>query len=388
LILRLLPILGITFVDILGFSILIPLMPFYVKRFGAPDVVVGALFASFAFCQFVAGPIWGNVSDRVGRKIVLIVSQIGATVGWTMLAFAPTIPFVFLARIIEGFSGGNISVTQAYVSDLVEPAQRARAFAYIGAAFSMGIVFGPMAGGVLVERYGFAVPFLFAAGLQAITLLLTITILPESRRAAPDEKPAALGDVGRALGDRRVGPVLWQKLAFALGLYGWFAVFTLVLQRQFGLNAAQASFFYVAFGFANLVVQLGVVGRLTDKLGDRRASLLGFASLLVAFALVPLSHNIVPMVLMVIFFSLGLSVVNSTIPSILSALAPDNLRGTVLGVSSALDSISGVVMPVITTFTLQAAGVPPTVAIPFGLVAVALAMGARQLARGAAASTM
>ena len=134
----LLPILGITFIDILGFSILIPILPYYVQHFGASYVVVGLLFSTFAFCQFVAGPIWGNVSDRIGRKTVLVVSQVGASIGWAMLAFAPTLGWVFAARVIEGFSGGNISVTQAYVADRVEPHERSRAFAYIGAAFSAG----------------------------------------------------------------------------------------------------------------------------------------------------------------------------------------------------------------------------------------------------------
>src|ERR1700722_20677808 len=134
----LLPILGITFIDILGFSILIPIMPFYVQHFGASDTVVGLLFATFAACQFVAGPIWGNISDRIGRKAVLIISQVGATIGWTMLAFAPTIGWVFAARVVEGVSGGNISVTQAYVADRVEPEERTRAFGYVGAAFRAG----------------------------------------------------------------------------------------------------------------------------------------------------------------------------------------------------------------------------------------------------------
>ena len=175
----LLPILGITFIDILGFSILIPILPYYVQHFGAPYVAVGLLFASFSLCQFVAGPIWGNLSDRIGRKSVLIVSQIGATIGWTLLAFAPTLAWVFVARIIEGFSGGNISVTQAYVADRVDPQQRSRAFAYVGAAFSAGLVLGPLAGGGLLSAYGYRMPFLLAAGLQVLTLLVTIFFLPE-----------------------------------------------------------------------------------------------------------------------------------------------------------------------------------------------------------------
>jgi DHA1 family tetracycline resistance protein-like MFS transporter len=374
-IVRLLPILGITFIDILGFSILIPLMPFFVKKFGAPDVVVGGVFASFAFCQFIAGPLWGNVSDRVGRKLVLIISQIGATIGWTMLAFAPNIGIVFLARIIEGFSGGNISVTQAYVADLVEPQQRARAFAYIGAAFSAGLIFGPLSGGLLVKQYGFSVPFLLAAGLQVVTLILTILVLPESRKTEADEAQPSLADVRRSLLAPRVAPILWQKLVFAFGMYGWFAVFALVLGRQLGFDESRISFFFCGFGLASVIMQLGVVGRSTDAFGDRRASLFGFTSLLLAFALVPFAHSVGLAAVMVAFFSFGMASVNATIPSLLSALAPENLRGTVLGTASSLDSVAGVIMPVITTYTLQAAGVTPTVAIPFGFVAVALAIG-------------
>ena len=382
-IVKLLPILGITFIDILGFSILIPLMPYFVKHFGAPDIVVGGLFATFALCQFVGGPVWGNVSDRIGRKAVLIVSQIGATIGWTMLAFAPNIGIVFLARIIEGFSGGNISVTQAYVSDLVEPAKRGRAFAYIGAAFSSGLVFGPLAGGYLVAKYGFAMPFLLAAGLQLITLIVTILVLPESRQKNADEKPASLADIKVSLLDRRIAPIMWQKLVFSLGLYGWFSVFTLVLQIQFGFDAAAASYFFTVFGITSVICQVGVVGRTTDALGDRVASNIGFAVLLAGFAIVPFAHTIPLAIVMVAFFSLGMSLVNATIPALLSAHAPDNMRGTVLGTASSLDSVSGMIMPVICTYVLQSAGVAPTIAITFGLTTAALIMGLAALKRPA-----
>ncbi|MGA2394979.1 MAG: MFS transporter [Candidatus Lustribacter sp.] len=374
-IVKLLPILGITFIDILGFSILIPLMPYFVKHFGAPDIVVGALFAAFAFCQFIGGPVWGNVSDRIGRKAVLIVSQIGATIGWTMLAFAPNIGIVFVARIIEGFSGGNISVTQAYVSDLVEPEKRGRAFAYIGAAFSSGLVFGPLAGGYLVAKYGFAMPFLLAAALQVVTLIVTVFVLPESRQKGSDEKPASWGDIKTSLLDRRIAPIMWQKLVFSLGLYAWFSVFTLVLRAQFGFDAAAASYFFTVFGLTSVIFQVGVVGRTTEALGDRVASNIGFVLLLAGFAIVPFAHTIPLAIVMVACFSFGLSLVNATIPALLSANAPDNMRGTVLGTASSLDSVSGMLMPLIATYVLQSAGVTPTVAITFGLTTVALIMG-------------
>jgi DHA1 family tetracycline resistance protein-like MFS transporter len=350
-------------------------MPFFVKRFGASDVVVGALFATFALCQFVAGPVWGNVSDRIGRKAVLVVSQIGATIGWAMLAFAPNIAIVFLARIIEGFSGGNLSVTQAYVADLVAPEKRAQAFAYIGASFSAGLVFGPLAGGYLVERYGFSVPFLLAAGLQFITLIVTLAVLPESRSRVPVEEIATLGDIRRALSAPRVSPVLWQKFVYSLGLYGWFAVFALVLQRQLGFDQSSTSYFFCVFGVTSVIMQLAVVGGITGRVGDRRASLLGFASLVAAFALVPFMHGLWIAMLLVAFFSFGLSMANATIPAMLTALAPENMRGTVLGAASSLESVAGIVMPIATTYTLQAAGVNLTAAIPLAFVAAALVMG-------------
>jgi len=371
---KLLPILGITFVDILGFSILIPLMPYFVKHFGAPNVVVGLLFAVFALCQFVGAPFWGHVSDRIGRKAVLIVSQIGATIGWTMLAFAPSIGVVFLARIIEGFSGGNISVTQAYVSDLVEPEKRGRAFSYVGAAFSAGLVFGPLAGGYLVAKYGYCIPFLLAAALQLLTLLVTIAILPESKSVS-EEKPATLLDIKTSLADPNIAPVMWQKLVFSLGLYGWFSVFPLVLQQQFGFDVSKSSYFFCVFGVVSIIFQLGVVGRMSDAFGDRVSSNIGFCSLLIAFGIIPFIHTQALALLMVIFFTFGLSSVNATIPSLLSANAPENIQGTILGTASALESASGIFMPIISTWTLQAAGVPSTTAITFGLTLTALGMG-------------
>lgn len=374
-IVRLLPILGITFIDILGFSILIPLLPLFVKHFGAPDVAVGGLFAAFAVCQFIGGPFWGNVSDRVGRKTVLIVSQIGSTIGWTMLAFAPSISIVVLARIIEGFSGGNLSITQAYVSDLVEPEKRGRAFSYIGASFSAGLIFGPLFGGTLVGRFGFAVPFLLAAALQVVTLVLTIFILPESRKVEADERPAGFADVVQSLTNVRVAPVMWQKFVFSLGLYGWFSAFTLIMQRQFGFTASTMSYAFALFGVVSVISQLGIVGRVTDAIADRRASNLGFALMLVAFAFAPFSRGIGGAAAMLLFFALGLSLCNATIPSLLSKLAPENLRGTVLGAGSSLESLSGIVMPVLSTYTLQTSGVLATASISFGFVALALAMG-------------
>jgi len=383
----LLPILGITFIDILGFSILLPILPYYVKHFGASTVAVGALFSTFALCQFVAGPVWGHVSDRIGRKKVLIVSQIGATIGWAALAFAPSLPWVFAARIVEGLSGGNISVTQAYVADRVEPEQRSRAFAYVGAAFSAGIVLGPVAGGLLLARLGYAAPFLLAAGLQVLTLLATIFFLPENvAQHGETEAAATLGDIARFLKDARVSPVLVQKFAYALGLYAWFSVSALVLGAVAGFGPTQTSFFFAGFGLMSIAFQLAVVGRLVDRIGVRAASNTGFAAAVVFFLLVPFLHVPAALFASQALFAFALAVTNATLATLLTDASPQQVRGTILGVGSSLDSASGIIMPTISTAVLAAFGPPWTGGISAFFCFIALALGVAKQRHNAVAS--
>lgn len=374
---RLAPILGVTFIDILGFSILIPLMPYFVKHFGVSDVVVGLLFTTFAATQFIGGPIWGNVSDRIGRKAVLIISQVGATIGWAMLGFAPSIGWVFVARTIEGLSGGNISVTQAYVADLVEPAKRGRAFSYIGATFSAGLIFGPAFGGFLVDRYGFSAPFLAAAALQLITLLATIFFLPESRSKTEEQKPASLSEIWQSMRDPRLAPVLWQKLVYSLGLYGWFSVFALMIAAQLHFGPGDTSRMFSVFGVVSVILQIFVVGRLTDSFGSRFCSNIGFASLVLCFAFAAFMHDLYGAALLVVSFSFGMALVNATIPALLTAAAPENQRGTILGSASSLESFSGIVMPPLSTAALGAYGPPAPAAMSAFFTVIALAFGLR-----------
>ncbi|MDQ6766607.1 MAG: MFS transporter [Candidatus Eremiobacteraeota bacterium] len=380
---RILPILGVTFIDILGFSILLPILPYFVKSFGSSDVVVGLLFAVFAGCQFLAGPLWGNISDRIGRKKVLIVSQIGATIGWFMLAFAHTIGMVFLARVVEGVSGGNLSVTQAYVADLVEPKERGRAFSYVGAAFSAGIVFGPVLGGVLFDHFGFSAPFLAAATLQFVTLIVTIVMLPESRNPAGSQV-ATFAHIRASLADPRVAPILMQMWAFSLALYAWFGVFALLMQAALGFTASKTSFFFASFGLLSVIFQLGPGPRIIDSIGDRRSSTLGIAFALCGFLLVPFIHTVATMLPTFLLFATGMAIARPALSSILTAGAPDNQRGTILGVSSALDNLSGVTMPPLSTGLLGRYGPHWAGAVSslFAFIALLLGLAADRQAAG------
>ncbi len=371
----LIPILGITFIDIMGFSILIPVLPYFAQHLHASPLTIGILFSTFAACQLLAGPLWGNVSDRIGRKAVLVISQIGATLGWTLLAFSHTIVLVFLARIIEGLSGGNISVTQAYVSDLVEPAKRSRAFGYIGGAFSAGFVFGPLIGYVLLRFGGYSAPFLGAAALQLLTLIVTIIMLPESRSKDPLEKVATFADITRSLADPNVAPVLWQKLAYSLGLYAWFAVLSLYLNAQFGFDLSRTMLFFSGWGVLSVILQLSIVGPMADRFGDRGMSNIGIASCVASFALVPFAHGWITLCAVFVLFGFGMALSNPGITSLISNSAPSNARGTILGVASSLDNLSGVATPPLSTAMLQRFGSPYAGLVSFAFTFVALVLG-------------
>lgn len=382
---RLIPILGITFVDIIGFSILIPMMPYFVVHFGASPFLVGVIIATFQICQLLSAPVWGNVSDRIGRKAVLVTSQVGATIGWAMLAFAPTLPWVFAARIIEGVSGGNIGITQAYVADLVAPKERARAFSYIGATFGAGMIFGPVIGGVLFARYGFKAPFLAAAGFELLTLALTLLFVPESRAKEERREHVGLRESLASFRKPAVARILVQRLALSLGLYGWYAVIALYLQRQLEFTLVRTDFYFAAFAVVSVFMNAGMVGTVSRRTGDRRMSSLGLASLFVGFVLSAFVHSIAELVGVLLIFSFGSALAQNGITALISNAVREREQGTVLSTASSLDSLSGIIAPLVSTALLGSAGsaFAGAASAVFALVALVMGIGARRAAPAA-----
>lgn len=377
---KLVPILGITFIDIIGFSMLLPIMPYFVTHFGMSALVVGILLSVFSLCQFVSGPIWGNVSDRVGRKRVLIISQVGATIGWAMLAFAPNILWVFIARIVEGVSGGNIGITQAYVADLCEPKDRAKAFGYIGATFAAGMVFGPVGGGFLFKAFGYPAPFLAASVLQLLTLILTVLLLPESRAKMEEgEEHVGMREIFATLGNPRLAPILLQKLALSLAMYAWFACIALYLHGQLGFGVVQTTQYFSGFAVINVIINAFGVGRASRGLGDARMSIVGLCILVLAFACTPFTHTPLTVAGVMALFALGMGFANNGITAQISNAATEREQGTVLGVGSSLDSLSGILAPPLSTGILTRYGSPFAGVASLVMAAVSLSLGLRNM---------
>lgn len=373
---KLLPILGITFIDIVGFSILIPTLPYFVTHFGMAPFVVGVLASVFSLCQLISGPIWGNVSDRIGRKWVLIISQIGAIVGWLMLAFAQSILVVFIARIVEGTSGGNIGVTQAYVADLVEPKERSRAFGLIGAMFGAGMFFGPVIGLPVFAKFGFAGVFVAAAALQFVTLLMTVFMLPESHsKPAADEEKVGLRDVFATFGNRAMRPILLQKAALSMSLYGWYLVIALYFKSQLGFGLIQTFYAFSAFALIGVFMNVVAIGKVSERTGDYRMANWGMASLILSFALVPFVHVIWMMAIVMLLFAFGQSLGNAGITAQISNTASKREQGTVLGVSSSLDSAAGITSPLLSTGIFSRCGSGYAGAEPLAFAVLGLLIG-------------
>ena len=369
----LVPLLAITFVDVLGFTILIPILPFYAEHFGASPTIVGAIYATFAVCSLVSSPFWGRLSDRIGRKGVLIAAQVASLAGFSLLAAGTALWTVFVARAIEGLGGGGLGVTQAYVTDVTTPAYRARAFGLVGATFGLAFLIGPALAGVLV-RFGYQVPFAAAAGLAGLTLVLTIVLLPESKGAV--KTAPTLGEIRSSLRSPVLGRLILTQFAFAIAFTSWVTVFALYVERVFGFGPTQTANMFIVSSIVSIAVQTTLIGRLVDRYGEGRVALAGFACAIGAYGAVGFVTTTPVLFAFVMLWSLSSSLIRPALGALVSDAAPAAQRGTILSVNDSLNNLAFLMAPFISTFVLQ---VNPhlTGVVPATFAGVAIAIGYR-----------
>ncbi len=362
---KLATIFAIVFVDLLGFGLILPLVPFYAKLFGASDFVAGLLVASYALAQFFGAPLLGRMSDRFGRRPVLLLSIAGTVLGFVMLGFAGALWMLFLSRVIDGLTGGNITVAQAYIADITDEKNRAKGLGLIGAAFGLGFIIGPAFGGFLYtigqgwEAAGdnrllweFALPALAAAALALINLVAVYFFLPESldekRRAELAKYPRQefnLSNMRAAFSRPRMGPLLHTRFFFGLSFSTFQTIFPLWALNHLGLQANQTAYVLTYVGFLAVLVQGFLIGRLTARFPESQLtfwSVVIMTGSLAAWAFTP-SVLVLIVVLAPLAFSGG--ILSTTINSMLSkSVYPEEIGGT-LGLSSALESATRVIGP-------------------------------------------
>jgi MFS family permease len=369
----LLPIFLIVVVDVLGLTIMFPLLPFYAEHFGAGPAVVGLLVSTYALCQLVAAPVLGQISDRVGRKPVLTASQIGTFAGFLVLAYAPNLLIVFLARIVDGLTAGNLSIAQAYIADVTAPRERARAFAVIGIAFGIGFLIGPGASGYLTTHYGFHVPILCAAGLSLLSILGTTFLLPaepphpEGEEAAAAERelaaPVAPGGKRLKLLDwgayvqyfRRplLGGLLAEFFLFTFAFATFTSGFALFAERRFtwhgvAFGPKEVGYVFMYSGLLGIVVQGAMrQGALVHRIGEVRLVTLGLAAAAAGYALLGFSFGIAALLVAATFASFGTGVLRPALTSLITQQVSRSEQGVVLGLNQSLLSIAQIIAPAI-----------------------------------------
>ncbi len=340
-------------------SIIIPLLPFYAEHFGASATIVGTLVSSFAFCQLIAGPILGKLSDRMGRKPLLIVSQIGTCIGFLILASAQSLWMVFLSRIIDGATAGNLSLAQAYIADVTKPEERTKSFAVIGIAFGIGFLIGPALSGWL-SHYSYTYPILVAAALSAGSVICTSLLLPSVEphtlnQSGPGGKRLGVLDwktYAQYFSRPELGPLLLQFFFFAFSFSMFVNGFALFSQRRFQwhgkpFDAMQVGFILAWVGFLSIILQGGLIGRLVKRFGELSLVRGGFLVTAVTSFWLARIDSIGELVANTGISSYGTGVVRPAVTALITQKASKQEQGVVLGLTQSLTSISAIIAPVI-----------------------------------------
>ena len=343
------------FINLIGFGIFIPLLPFYARspEFDASPRTIGLLFASYSVMQFLFSPVLGRLSDRYGRRPLLLLSMVGTGISFLILGGATTLWMLFAGRLLDGITGGNISIAQAYVADVTRPEERVRGMGLIGAAFGLGFTFGPLIGGTL-SRWGISVPFFFAAGLSFVNAALIYFMLPET--LGPEERLKHTASVSWR---ERWQQLIQLRLVFVLFIYFLFivafsimtTVFALFTMYRFGYDA-QANGYLLAFiGVIAVIIQGGLIGRLTKLAGELRLIIVGLLLLALSLLAMPFIGPTVGGLLGLLAVLAVIAVGNSFATPTLSSLASKSVsvenQGGALGLTQSMASLARVVGPLI-----------------------------------------
>ena len=358
---RLFSIILVVFIDLLGFSLILPLLPYYAETFKASETVTGILIASYALMQLVGAPILGRLSDRFGRRPILLLSVFGTFVGFLLLGFANALWMLFASRILDGLTGGNISVAQAYISDVTDEKDRSKGLGMIGAAFGLGFIIGPVTGGLL-SQWGYAVPAFVAAGVSFLNLILIYTWLPESltkeKRSQMTEKrpPVTLNALLVAFRRPFTGSILVTRFFFGLAFAIFQTIFSLYALQKFNLSARDTGFVLTYVGVLSVIVQGFLVGRLTSQY--REDILITASVVLMGISL--LGWALAPSVLWVYIImtptALSGGLLNTLLSSTLTkAVVPQEVGG-ILGLSTAVESTTRVIAPILGGALLERIG--------------------------------
>ncbi|MDZ7717806.1 MAG: MFS transporter [Balneolaceae bacterium] len=366
-------------IDLLGFGIVLPLLPFYAQEFSASAVTIGLLYSVYSFMQLIFSPIWGSWSDRVGRRPIMLMSTFGAVIAYIIFGFAESLGVLFLSRIVAGTMGGNISTAQAYIADITDSENRARGMGLIGAAFGIGFVIGPATATGLIhpafhefvasfgfpdfaawmEANRFALPGFFAAFLSFCSFLMVLFKLPETvDKSAPKKedvyrRPSVFSPrFWRLLSEQKGAsakgfliPLIIGFFLLSFGESSLYSAFPLFAESQLNMSAADVGIQFFYIGIIAVVVQGFLIKPLTNLFAEEKIFLVGNILMVIGLGLIPLAHNMLTLALFLCLMALGKSLNTPTITSLISQEASENNYGAVMGASQGLSGLGRMIGP-------------------------------------------
>ena len=348
----------ITFTEVLGFSMVLPLIPFLGLELGLTYSQIGLIISVFSICQLFASPITGKLSDYFGRKPLFILSQISTFIGFILLGFATTVILLVAARLIDGLLGSNMTVSQAYISDITEPKHRTRVYGYSSGVFGAGLIFGPFIGGIL-STINYSVPMFFAATITLISIALVIFFLPET---IPKKQEKILfsfndgipvNDFRRFVRTHHIRNYLLMFFMYTIAFFMFISNLSLFGEAQFHITAEQVSFFMVWIGVIRVGIQTVLIARILRFFEENHLLIIGILSMIVSMVTIAFSAEYLFVFVPLIFLSFGTGVGRPILTSKLTNSVTAKETGAILGVNNALTSVAQIIAPIFGGFIIE-----------------------------------
>lgn len=348
----------IIFTEVIGFSMVLPLIPFLALELGLSPIQIGLITSVFSFCQLFASPITGKLSDHFGRKPLFILSQLSTFAGFIFLGFANTAILLIAARLIDGLLGSNMTVSQAYISDITKPKHRTRVFGYSSGVFGAGLIFGPVIGGLL-SQFGFSVPMFLAAAITLVSVALVVFFLPETISKKTDKISLTFNDVipvkevKRFAKTPKVRNILLLFFVYQAGFFLFISNFGLLAETQLNVTADQVSFYMAWIGLLRVTIQTVLIAYLLRALGERRLLVTGLVSMTLSMVILAFSADYLFVFLPLIFLAYGTGVTRPILTSTMTNSVTQKETATILGVNNSLTSIAQIITPIVGGFMIE-----------------------------------
>jgi len=338
---------AIVLIDLIGFGIVIPLLPIYAKTYGASPFVIGLLAISYSATQLIFNPIWGTLSDRIGRRPILLMSLLGAVLFYTLFGWAPSLLWLFVARAGAGIFAANISTAMAYIADITTPENRAKGMGLIGAAFGLGFIIGPAVGGFL-SQYSYALPGYGAACLSFVALCLALLMLPETSKKTAPETRRSLNYFKPLIDSLQNRALISPMMVFFLITFAFSSmqvIFPLFTMEVFHFDVMENGYLFAFSGIIAIFFQGGIIGRLSRMFGEGVLALLGTFLMTCGMLLLPFSAQLSMLLIALATMSVGMGLNSPTLNSLISLNASEDQQGAIIGVSRSLATLARILGP-------------------------------------------